>query len=152
MVKGQVFGRSSLDSYATYDPATSSLKTHRKLPRAVLTESFVTLPRAGMMRSGTVFQQQRLVRSTLGRGSGLLPTPLARDWMDRGARMNYSTRRNGRDGGPTLASALGGPSNPDFREWLMGFPIGWTQTGTTEFEQRATLSFLRLLNGSLSRL
>jgi hypothetical protein len=32
--------------------------------------------------------------------------------------------RTGRD----LTDAIGGPTNPEWVEWLMGFPIGWTES------------------------
>lgn len=152
MARAPAFGRTSPDSYASYDPATSSLRTHRTLHRRGSTESFVTLPHAGMMQNGTVYQRPLLERHISARGHGLLPTPVATDWRDRGARLDYSKRYRGRNGGKTLAQVGGGPSNASHREWLMGFPIGWTQTGRTELEQQAILSFLRLLNGSLDRL
>jgi hypothetical protein len=49
---------------------------------------------------------------------GLLPTPVADDtgWRKR----PYS------QGGRALSFVLGGPVNPEFAEWLMGWPIGWT--------------------------
>jgi hypothetical protein len=28
--------------------------------------------------------------------------------------------------GPRLGEVLGGPPNPEWVEWLMGFPVGWT--------------------------
>jgi hypothetical protein len=34
---------------------------------------------------------------------------------------------SGRDGGENLRTAAGGALNPEFVEWLMGFPLGWTE-------------------------
>ena len=31
------------------------------------------------------------------------------------------------DGGPNLQTVIGGSLNPEFVEWLQGFPIGWTE-------------------------
>jgi hypothetical protein len=50
--------------------------------------------------------------------SGLLPTPLASETGYR--RTLYS------QGGAALSTVVGGPVNPNWCEWLMGFPIGWT--------------------------
>lgn len=57
----------------------------------------------------------------------LWPTPTARDWKDRG---DFTPRRIDETGpGPSLPSAVGGQLNPPWVEWLMGFPIGWTDCG-----------------------
>jgi hypothetical protein len=29
--------------------------------------------------------------------------------------------------GPSLPDVVGGTPNPEWLEWLMGFPIGWTE-------------------------
>lgn len=52
------------------------------------------------------------------------PTPAARDWKDRG---DFAIRE--RSEGPSLPMAAGGPLNPQWVEWLMGFPDGWTDCG-----------------------
>lgn len=49
---------------------------------------------------------------------GLLPTPLARDWKGK-----TSANRNSR----TLPDSLGGRLHPQFVEWMMGLPDGWTE-------------------------
>jgi len=33
---------------------------------------------------------------------------------------------SGRDGGENLRTQVGGSLNPTWVEWLMGFPLGWT--------------------------
>lgn len=33
---------------------------------------------------------------------------------------------SGREGGPNLRTAVKGSLNPDWVEWLMGWPVGWT--------------------------
>lgn len=141
------FGRSSQDSYASYDPATSSLKTHHNFAKKDLTGSFVILPRAGTMRSGTVYEHTMLERHTCGSACLLLPTPVVSDSKDRGANLDYSMRRRGRNGGDTLARAIGGPSNPNHREWLMGFPASWTKISDAELKLLVTRSFRKSLNG-----
>jgi len=98
-----------------------------------------------MTRNGTLFQLQPLVRRTAEIVSGLLatptatanqlapsmqkhpssramwPTPTARDWKDNG-KSPAELARNSK----TLATHAGGKLNPQWVEWLMGFPIGWT--------------------------
>jgi len=65
------------------------------------------------------------------------PTPAARDWKDTPGMAKTSTNRDGtiRNRTDQLARrvyavestpASGGKLNPDWCEWLMGWPIGWT--------------------------
>ena len=51
--------------------------------------------------------------------AALWPTPCARDHKSPG-------HSNNRDGGPPLPHAVGGPLNPLWVEWLMGYPPEWT--------------------------
>jgi hypothetical protein len=37
-------------------------------------------------------------------------------------------------GGKALSTILGGTPNPEFLEWLMGFPLGWTDVGLLEIQ------------------
>lgn len=50
----------------------------------------------------------------------LLPTPTKADG-DRGSNTYYRGQGN-----PTLRGAAGGTLNPQWVEWLMGYPEGWT--------------------------
>ncbi len=59
-----------------------------------------------------------LERTTNGTGALFLPTPVADDVHWR--RKPYA------QGGRALSYILGGPVNPTFLEWMMGFPAGWT--------------------------
>lgn len=49
------------------------------------------------------------------------PTPIATDWKNRGCK-DYRKNREFQ-----LQTAVGGQLNPDWVEWLQGFPIGWTE-------------------------
>lgn len=51
----------------------------------------------------------------------LLPTPYARDWKGTGAPSEYDRNT------PPLSAHAGGQLNPTWVEWLMGYPIGWTE-------------------------
>jgi hypothetical protein len=57
-------------------------------------------------------------------GQRTWPTPAARDWRSDKSQMTneelYGTK------GHPLPRAVGGQLNPDWVEWLMGIPIGWT--------------------------
>ena len=50
-----------------------------------------------------------------------LPTPTAKDWKDNGKSPAELARKS-----KTQATHAGGQLNPTWVEWLMGFPIGWT--------------------------
>lgn len=80
-----------------------------------------------------------------GSGFSFWPTPLARDFKDGTAEVV----RNGKVVKDTLGRALGGPPNPPWVEWLMGWPAGWTDnrssvTGLSHWQQhmRSALSQL----------
>ena len=51
------------------------------------------------------------------------PTPTARIWKDNGKSPSELARNS-----KTLSVVAGGKLNPDWVEWLMGFPIGWTSS------------------------
>jgi hypothetical protein len=55
----------------------------------------------------------------------MFPTPMARDWKDCGEGTSYERTR---PGGDSLPQRTGGPLNPTWVEWLMGFPLGWTDS------------------------
>jgi DNA (cytosine-5)-methyltransferase 1 len=57
------------------------------------------------------------------------PTPLSRDWKGETGK-NWGTN--------TLPDKVGGHLNPNWVEWLMGWPIGWTDLkplGMDKFRQ-----------------
>lgn len=57
----------------------------------------------------------------------LLPTPLAKDGARGGLTAAARERRAANTKtGLSLPEELGGPLNPTWVEWLMGFPAGWT--------------------------
>jgi len=111
---------------ASYNPDTQSWKTSQTSLVATgddgLDEYLETWPRSGMTRNGIAYQLPRLARTTTEIGSGYWPTPTARDVKDGPAPYD----RDGRLQKDTVGRALGGPVNPQFSEWLMGFPIGHT--------------------------
>jgi hypothetical protein len=80
----RVFGTSSPDSFATYDPATSSWRTSQLSLLEDSTSFSGTWPRAGMTRSGIASPLVPLAPLTGGTASGSLPTPTARDHKDTG--------------------------------------------------------------------
>jgi hypothetical protein len=54
----------------------------------------------------------------------MLPTPTVNE--------NYNRKGASPSSGDGLATVAGGPLNPTWVEWLMGFPLGWTDLGVSE--------------------
>jgi len=66
-------------------------------------------------------------------GRRMWPTPMAHDGKDCGSSPSQAGRNS-----PTLPVAAGGKLNPTWVEWLMGWPIGWTDLQpleTVKFQQ-----------------
>lgn len=55
------------------------------------------------------------------------PTPLARDGKSGVFSAAGRAKRNGQTRGKPLNETVGGQLNPMWVEWLMGWPIGWTE-------------------------
>jgi hypothetical protein len=84
-----------------------------------------------------------------------LPTPNARDWKDSqtaGNRKspglgvvahwatptvcgNYNRKGASKNSGDGLATQAGGSLNPMWVEWLMGWPVGWTDLKPLEMDK-----------------
>jgi len=77
-------------------------------------------PPAGIMREGEFFEAPRWVHP-----QRVWRTPTARDWIGLSAE-SWRTREVG-DNTPTLPDQLGFVPRPEWVEWLMGFPEGWTR-------------------------
>lgn len=140
------YGLSSPESFASFDPATYSWRTLQLSLHEGSTLFSGRWPRSGTMRNGTAYQLPPLVRRTCVTAYILWPTPKANDdnrspeaWEIARMRGYEKRKATGKSsGGP--ASARGslsvtlrresgqnnGQPNPKWIEWLMGFPIGWT--------------------------
>jgi DNA (cytosine-5)-methyltransferase 1 len=70
--------------------------------------------------------------ATAVKKEGLWPTPLTRDY--KGGRSPETLKAKGRTPTNSLPDSVthqegqSGPLNPQWVEWLMGFPIGWTES------------------------
>lgn len=118
------YGLRSPESFARFDPASSSWRTSQASLFEESTEFSETWPQAGMTRSGTAFRLRPSVPRIYERESGFWPTPLA---SETGYRKGAYTQ-----GGKALSTILGGTPNPEWLEWLMGFPMGYTDVGLLE--------------------
>lgn len=129
----RVYGQSTPDSFANYDPASQSWKTCQTFLLA--SELFsATWPRAGMMRNGIAYKRPSLGAAAPEIGSGWFRTPVASDWTGstgKGSRRGTLAESLMISPGPNHVPLRGktGFPNPPFLEWLMGLPIGWTASG-----------------------
>ena len=124
---------------AKFDRDTSLLRTAQDLFAEDLPASSVNLPQWGMMANGELYQRKTapLLTSAKDFGEGLVryPTPRSRDHHGE-CRKRWGNRHSLPG---ALAHILGGKAPPPkFSEWLMGWPIGWTDLkplATDKFQQ-----------------
>jgi hypothetical protein len=119
---------------ANYDHATQSWKTCEDISLWGEQKSLERLPKSGMTRNGVLYQQPEWVRPIDVNESSLWPTPTTANWVT--STSVDSTREqmlNGEKYSSRIVQAVAlaeptatGYLNPEWVEWLMGFPIGWT--------------------------
>ena len=115
---------------------TSSSRTLRKSGTEDSTESFKTLPKWGSIVHGTFSPERKWEHLMTENVSGVwLGTPTAHMHV-RSKRFKAKT--------PNLSEAVGGRknANPEYLEWQMGFPIGWTDSRSSATDRY--LLWLRL--------
>ena len=129
-----------------YDRNTRSWKTAQCSLFEDLELCLETWPRWGLMRDGECWEQQTLAQTIRGTESGLSeikkwPTPSASDAI-RGTMPNWKPiRPSGQPAQYPLNQALRditgqtGRPNPMFVEWLMGWPIRWTDLKPLEMDK-----------------
>lgn len=118
------YGESLPGSFASYDPDTCSWKTSQLCLGGEWAEFSGIFPRSGMMRNGQLYPRAPWVRHIHGKGCSSLPTPTVHgDYNRKGAS---ATSGNG------LATVIGGAPNPEWEEWLMGFPLQWSAVDVSE--------------------
>ena len=123
-----------------FDRNTSSWKTVRCLLSEDLPWSLVTLPKWGMMRAGELWERAMSALHTAEIALGSLATPTARDWKDCGTKAAPPSRpkHSQQTLGQQLGVKVGLAPQPAFAEWMMGWPIGWTDLkplATHKFQQ-----------------
>ena len=102
------------------------LKTHQC---SLLEDSPPSLPiltRWGSMRNGVVSERPPLVRHISAKGSGLsLPTPSG----CRSGKNHVAGRLDewGGSSNPWRGTEIGKTHSPAFEEWVMGWPVQWTE-------------------------
>ena len=179
---GADYGNTWRESFARLDPVSLGWKTPQRLLAGGFQPYCLTWPRSGMMRNGECYPREMSVlrisenesgywptptvhgnynrpgaSATSGMGLATavnkFPTPCARDYRHPG---RSRLERTGVNAGENLPQIVGGPLNPDWVEWLMGWPIGWTELKPLatdrfqEWQQAHSLSY-QIVSPSLSK-
>ena len=162
-VLDQACGPKWLELLVKFDLEKCGWKTHHCLFPEDLPESSVILPKWGMTRNGHVFQHPTMERPISVTEYGLLPTPVASDWKRNGypgdlkrksptlgaivqmyptpkasdgnKRGKVSNHHQNGLAGAVKSGHSGGVLNPNWVEWLMGWPIGWTDLKPLEMDK-----------------
>lgn len=148
------FGRKWLGSLARYDHDSRSWKTAQYSLLGGSAEFLATWPAWGSMRNGECWERTMPELRTCGTDFGLWPTPCATDSSDRKVSARMHETKNGTfkhigENGTLSQVRLSqvvkhrtpdgvGRMNPDWVEWLMGWPIGHTELrplGTDRFRE-----------------
>ena len=152
-------------SLARFDRATSSWKTAQHSLLEDSQSSSVIWPRSGMTANGQCWELPTLERRTSATDSGLWPTPTVsgnynrkgasatsgdglatavQKWPTPTARIhkgggNSMTRKDGKSRSDMLDWAVeyqtGMRLNPTWVEWLMAWPLGWTDLKPLETDK-----------------
>ena len=128
--KGLVYGGRWQELSEKSNQDMSLLKILQTLEVTALSQSYKGLPKSGMMLRGMCFLQETLEQTTKEKGCGsLLPTPTCHNAKEGG----YPSE--GRRNTPTLGWNLGGRPNPMYVEWMMGWPLSWTDLKPLEMDK-----------------
>ena len=131
-------GLSMPESFASYDHNTLSWKTCQHSLFGGLTELSESWPASGMIRNGRAYRLQLLVPHTEDGGRLYWPTPTANKSILCSLQAGIKEAKRLHPAGKwTLWTRIAeeawgrgvrsGFLNPTWVEWLMGFPIGWTE-------------------------
>ena len=116
-------------SFTKYDPNLSLWRTHQCSLLGDLEEFLETWPKWGSMRTGECWEQQMLEQNTNETEFGLWPTPTT---PSGGGNCGGSgAYKNAIKNGTHIPHSI----NPNLYEWLMGWPLGWTDLKPLEMDK-----------------
>lgn len=135
MEPDQACGRKWPESFAKFDPDTHSWRTSQRSLFGGYTEFLGTWPQWILMRNAECWELATPVGIMREDAFGLLPTPVASEAM-HGPKISrdYYDRRKDQGRGIKLGQHLYLLGREDlaystiFREWMMGWPEGWTES------------------------
>ncbi|PXW18568.1 hypothetical protein BY447_0121 [Pantoea sp. JKS000250] len=143
-VSAQGSGERWQESSVRFDLNSCSWKTHLCLWEEDLQWYSVTLPKWGLMQNGVVYQHQTSERPISVTVSGLSPTPRAsmgshgvawcraRTGDHRHNLEDWLAHQHIQNGGKETP---GLNVNPNYAEWLMKWPAGWTDLKPLEMDR-----------------
>lgn len=123
-------GPKQLNAFAEYDRNT---RCWRMFQGSLLTNTLELFsgswPRRVTMRNAILFQPVKSVRHIHAKGCSFWPTPRASQGGGNagGSGARKTALKNG--------TYIPGKMNPELSEWLMGFPIGWTELKVIDIMQ-----------------
>ena len=161
-VLGADYGESMRGLFAKYDHATASWKTAQCSLLEGLDSFSETWPRLGMMLRGRCYRLKSAVRLTNGKECGLsrktpdgmtffhTPTCVglnggSNSWRALKKRILLNATLTNEEKAEAIERCKverGGKANPEWLEWLMGWPLGWS--GLKPLEMGKFLSWRRL--------
>jgi len=130
-----ICGPQQSSASAWYDRDTACWRTYQDSFLAATLEPYSeTWPRAGMTLDGVFYPQPKWERPIDETGCSFWPTPTKRDYRSPHADNSeaFEGRKNNPRGVPLVeqvqreAGGVGGQLNPTWVEWLMGWPLAWT--------------------------
>ena len=122
-------GRTWQGSLAKLDLNTSLWKTAQCSLLEDLEQSLQTFPRWGSMQNGELYPLPTLVQSIKEKEFGLWPTPTT---PSGGGNCGGSgAYKNALKNGTHIPHSI----NPNLYEWLMGWPLGWTDLKPLEMDK-----------------
>jgi len=116
-------------SFAKYDPDSCSWRTAQCSLLGDLEPFSETWPQWGLMRDGECWEQRTLEQTIKETESGLWPTPKASEGGGNAGGANG--RRIAKENGTWIPHSI----NPNLYEWLMGWPLGWTDLKPLEMDK-----------------
>lgn len=109
-------------------PRSAASRTSRRAATARQSRSAPSLDQAVELMAGVLPRELTSLDEAPASWRRWWPTPVARDGGRGGMSSAARARWLATSGktGLSLSDEVGGPTNPTFVEWLMGFPAGWT--------------------------
>ena len=122
-------------SLAKFDPVTSSWKTAQHSLLGDSDECSVTWPRSGMTANGQCWELPMLGRRTSVTGFGFWPTPRTAGMCGGTGSWELLNKNTTPEEAKQMGAGNGGKLNPTWVEWLMGWPLGWTDLKPLEMDK-----------------
>ena len=130
---GPVFGLSIGDLLGIYDHDSQLWKTWELSLFGGLIPFSGRFPKSGIMQNGRIYGQVTWAHRTKGKGYGSWPTPRTQGMCGGTGNWNQ-LKKNCKDieEARQMGAGNGGQLNPQWVEWLMGYPAGWTDLKDSE--------------------